>query len=208
MIKLFVVSELEKLKRDQAKNSLESFIHETRDKLEQNEYSEAATEEERSTIETDLKTVSEWLEYESDDSKAKLFEDKLQQLRELTKELFSRVHEHRERPEALAALNNILNISQMFYANAKKSGDEDQIFTEVELNNLQKLCDETHAWMVESVAEQESLPANANPNKLTLRAIAEKIAALDREVKYLLNKARLAPPKKKKEDELPKVSPA
>jgi len=39
--------------------------------------------------------------------------------------------------------------------------------------------------------------AKSESPKLTLKSIAEKMGALDREVKYMLNKARITPPKKK-----------
>lgn len=193
--------EIAKLKRDQAKNTLESFILETRDKLEQNEFASATTDEEKTKIESELRTASDWLEYESDGADAAVFEEQIKKLASITNELFNRVREHRERPEALGALRNILNISDMFHSNAINMSEDDQVFSQVELTNLRVLVDETQTWMEESVKEQALLPANVNPTKLTLRAIAEKIAALDREVKYLLNKARVTPPKKKPKKE-------
>lgn len=177
---------------------------ETRDKLEQNEFSSASTEEEKTKIESELRTSSDWLEYESDAADAAVFEEQIKKLSTTTKELFDRVREHRERPEALFALRNILNISDMFHSNAINMSEDDQVFSQVELTNLRKLVDDTQTWMVESVKEQALLPNHVNPTKLTLRAIAEKITALDREIKYLLNKARVTPPKKKPKKEEPK----
>ena len=46
----------------------------------------------------------------------------------------------------------------------------------------------------------------SSPPKMTIKLIGEKVANLDREVKYLLNKARFAQPlKKKAEKEKEKV---
>lgn len=198
-----------KLKRDQSKNALESFIVETRHKLEQQEFAESVTDDERTKIETGLRTSSDWLEYESDGSEAGAFDEQIQKLQMVTKEIFERVREHRERPEALSALRNILNISDMFHTNAINVSEDEQIFSQIELANLRKIIDDTQSWMEDAETEQAALPKNVNPNKLTLRAIAEKISALDREVKYLLNKARITPPKKKpikvEEEEVKKV---
>lgn len=198
-----------KLKRDQSKNALESFIVETRHKLEQQEFAESVTDDERTKIETGLRTSSDWLEYESDGSEAGAFDEQIQKLQMITKEIFERVREHRERPEALSALRNILNISDMFHTNAINVSEDEQIFSQIELANLRKIIDDTQSWMEDAETEQAALPKNVNPNKLTLRAIAEKISALDREVKYLLNKARITPPKKKpikvEEEEVKKV---
>ena len=122
--------------------------------------------------------------------------------------MFDRVRENQERPEALSALNNMLNISEMFYLNAKNVSEDEQIFSEVELNSLNVLIEDIKTWVADGVAELNTLPDHVNPTKLTLRAIAEKMASLDREVKYLLNKARVTPPKKKvkKDEDAKKVS--
>lgn len=53
---------------------------------------------------------------------------------------------------------------------------------------------------MKKVKEQAAIPLSENP-KLTIKSIVEKMATLDREVKYLINKAKnWRPPKKAKED--------
>lgn len=67
----------------------------------------------------------------------------------MTAPLYKRVNEHEERPEALAALNSMINGSEHFLATlrtktkeALNRGDE-AIFTEVEMNTLEKIIKET-----------------------------------------------------------------
>lgn len=57
-----------RLAKVKAKNSLESFIVDTRDKMYSDEYEKACTEEEKANIMNSLSEISEWLEYESDDA--------------------------------------------------------------------------------------------------------------------------------------------
>lgn len=99
----------------------------------------------------------------------------------------------------------MLNISEMFYTNAKNVSAEDQTFTEVELTSLRKIIDDTGKWLADAQKEEGALARHLTPTQLTLKNLSEKITALDREVKYMLNKARLATPKKKKKAEEPKV---
>ncbi|OTF77659.1 hypothetical protein BLA29_007850, partial [Euroglyphus maynei] len=172
--------EQDKLKRDQMKNALESFIHETKDKLNQDDYSQSVTNDERENIEKELRTVSEWLDYESDSEQASTFEEKLTKLSGQTKDLFERVREHRERPEALSSLTSMLNIADMFHTNAMNVSKDEQIFTDVELSTLKKLIDDTKTWMNDQIREQDSLPRTANP-LLTVRIIVEKTMLVDRE---------------------------
>lgn len=101
-----------------------------------------------------------------------------------------RVREHKERPDALEALNNMVNISMGFLEKSKSLPEDEQLFTEVELSTLEKLVTETVTWREKKVKEQDATPFSSPP-VLTVRSIAEKIDALDREVKYMVNKARV-----------------
>ncbi|XP_015795226.1 hypoxia up-regulated protein 1 [Tetranychus urticae] len=198
-----IAKDEEKHKRDGMKNSLESFITETKMRLYENEYESASTQEEREKILKALETTSEWLETEADSADSKTIEEKLFSLMKTARDVFERVKEHKERPEALKALNEILNISRMFYEGALNTSAEDQIFTEVEITTLGKLVKETEVWLGEAVSEQERIPRFETP-KLLVRNIQEKIVTLDREVKYLINKARTTPPKPKTTDDTAK----
>lgn len=197
-----------KLARDHARNALESFLHETKDKMYTEEYEKASTEEERQKVLAKLTEDSDWLEYESDSAETKAFKDRLSGLTRLVKDLFDRVQEHRERPGALTALNNMVNASEVYLTAI--GALQDQVFTEVEINTLSRIINETKDWQAEQVALQEATPLHETP-KLTLRMIFDKIQLLDRETKYLLNKAQRAPPPKPsttKKPETPDTSQA
>uniref|UniRef100_A0A1E1X932 Hypoxia up-regulated protein 1 n=1 Tax=Amblyomma aureolatum TaxID=187763 RepID=A0A1E1X932_9ACAR len=182
-----------KLARDHARNALESFLHETKDKMYSEDYEKASTEEHRQNILSMLTESSDWLEYESDNAETKVFKEKLSNLTRLVKDLFDRVQEHRERPGALVALNNMVNASEVYLSAI--TGLQDQVFTAVEIETLSRIINETKEWQAEQVALQDKTPLHETP-KLTLRMIFEKIQVLDRETKYLLNKAQRAPPPK------------
>lgn len=72
-----------------------------------------------------------------------MFKGKLSVLKELTRDLFERVREHRDRPEALKALTDMLNISGVFLGSARNMTEDTQIFTEVELNTMENLITDT-----------------------------------------------------------------
>ncbi|EEC17212.1 hypoxia up-regulated protein, putative [Ixodes scapularis] len=130
-----------KLARDHARNALESFVLETKDKMYSEEYERAASEEEKQNIVAKLNEGSEWLEYESDNAETKAFKDKLSGLTRIVKDLFDRVQEHRERPQALAALTGMLNTSEVYLTAIQALKGE--IFTEVEITTLAKAINET-----------------------------------------------------------------
>ncbi|GFY46406.1 hypoxia up-regulated protein 1 [Trichonephila inaurata madagascariensis] len=150
-----------RLAKAKAKNSLESFIVETKDKLYNEEYEKASTDKERTNILQKLSEASDWLEYESDDATTEAFKNKVSDLRKLTKDLFDRVREHRDRPEALKALSEMLNISQLFMHSARNVSEEDQIFTEVELKTLENLITETKKKAQEKKTKTNESAQNA-----------------------------------------------
>ncbi|XP_063910653.1 hypoxia up-regulated protein 1 [Zophobas morio] len=192
-------AEKELNRRATALNNLESFVIDVQNKLYEDDFVAAATEDEVSKIKNSCSEVSDWLYEDGSDADADTYEKKLDTLRTLTADLFKRVWEHNERPEALNAMNSMLNHSVHFLANAKNltktANPEKDVFTDVEVEALEKLIKETEEWKDKMVEEQSKLK-KFDPIKLTVRSITDKMGALDREVKYLVNKIKLWRPKK------------
>ncbi|XP_043533656.1 hypoxia up-regulated protein 1 [Chiloscyllium plagiosum] len=190
--------DLQKQEHEKMANSLEAFIFETQDKLYQDEYQAVSTQDERDQISTKLSEVSNWLDEDGYAASTQELKTKLSELRKMCKELFFKVEERRKWPDRLAALDSMLNHSTIFLKGARLIPEADQIFTEVELNTLEKVITETTKWKNETVEEQNKLPSTQKPILLA-KDIEAKLGLLDREVKYLLNKAKFAKPKLRKE---------
>uniref|UniRef100_UPI0037E93346 hypoxia up-regulated protein 1 isoform X2 n=1 Tax=Semicossyphus pulcher TaxID=241346 RepID=UPI0037E93346 len=188
--------DLAKQEREKTLNSLEAFIFETQDKLYQEDYQLVVSEVEKEQISGKLSEASEWMDEEGYTATTKQLREKLSQLKSLCKDMFFRVEERRKWPDRLAALNSMLNTSSFFLRSAKLIPVDDQIFTDVELNLLEKVINETTTWKNETVAEQEKRSPKERPILLS-KDIESKLALLDREVNYLLNKAKFAKPKSK-----------
>jgi len=187
--------------RATAFNDLESSCIDIQAKLYEEVYEKCSTEEEREKIRTKCSEVSDWLydDY-TEDTEIAVLKDKLKEVKELTSGLTARVREQHERPEAMAALKNMLNTSSVYHAKAAGStGVVDGFFTQVELDALGKVLNETQAWIEASEKAIAEEPAHQMPT-VTAGKIAEKGIALDREVKYLANKARIAKQRKVAEE--------
>jgi hypothetical protein len=102
--------------------------------------------------------VSDWLYGEGSGADAATYEAKLSELKTLTGPLYWRVKEHMERPEALAALHSMINGSSVFLANARNmtTDSPDGLFTQVELDTLEKVINETQVSDIYLFVEQES----------------------------------------------------
>nr|CAD7392844.1 unnamed protein product [Timema cristinae] len=191
-----------KRRREVALNALESFVFDAQNKLHTDEYQKAATKDEVTQIKNTCSEVSDWLYDEGEDAPVELYDQKLSELRTLTGALYRRVRENQERPEALAVLHSMINSSTNFLAGARNvtaQATEGGMFTPVELDTLDRVIKETKEWKQKMEGEQAALNPTENP-KLTVKLITEKMAVLDREVKYLVNKAKIWRPKKSKED--------
>ncbi|KAK0138207.1 Hypoxia up-regulated protein 1 [Merluccius polli] len=188
--------DLAKHEREKTLNTLEAFIFETQDKLYQEEYQLAVSEEEKEKMEAKLRAASEWLDEEGYAAATKELREKLSELKSLCKALFFRVEERRKWPDRLAALDSMLNTSSYFLRSARMIPEDDQIFSEVELKTLEKVINDTTAWKNETVAAQDKRSPTERPVLLS-KELEAKLGLLDREVNYLLNKAKFAKPKPK-----------
>ncbi|XP_047235534.1 hypoxia up-regulated protein 1 isoform X2 [Girardinichthys multiradiatus] len=188
--------DLAKQEREKVLNSLEAFIFETQEKLYQEDHQHVVTEEEQEQILTKLRDASDWMDEEGYTATTKELREKLSHLKSLCKDMFFRVEERRKWPELLTTLDNMLNTSAFFLRSAKLIPEDDHIFTEVELNMLEKVINETTIWKNETVAEQEKRSPRERPILLS-RDIESKLVLLEREMNYLLNKAKFAKPKPK-----------
>ncbi|KAM3868715.1 hypoxia up-regulated protein 1 [Diretmus argenteus] len=188
--------DLQKQEREKTLNSLEAFIFETQDKLFQEEYQLVVSKEETEQISVKLSESSAWMDEDGYSATTKELREKLSELKSLCKAMFFRVEERRKWPDRLAALNSMLNTSSFFLRSAKLIPEDDQIFTDVELKTLEKVINETTTWKNETVAEQDKRSPTERPILLS-KDIESKLTLLDREVNYLLNKAKFAKPKPK-----------
>lgn len=185
-------------RRETALNNLESLVIDARVKLETDEYAKAATAEEKDKIAKACAHISEWLYEDGSDADAETYEKKIMEMHGLTNDLYSRVWEHHERPEALKALHQMLNGSTVFLDNAKNltkaKNPEKDVFTDVEIDTLSKVITETTDWRDKMVLEQKKTKRSETV-VLTVKMLTEKMALLDREVKYLVNKLKIWRPK-------------
>lgn len=187
----------EKKLLEKAKNDLEAYIYDMSDKLSDEDHEKCSTSTEREEYSKLFAEAGEWMYEQEEDAKKEVFLNKLKELKKLVKDLVYRVKELKERPKALEALNSMLNHSEFFLVSVRNlSLGEDPMFTEVEATTLDKLINETYQWLDTMTKDQNITPLTEKP-KLLVDDIAMKYQALDREVKYLINKAKMYRPKTK-----------
>lgn len=188
------VYDFEKTKRETALNNLETFIIDAQQKLESEEYATVATSQEAESILKACSEISEWLYEDGFSVTAEIYEEKLSYLQKLTNDVYERVYEHRERPEALKGMTSMLNASTTFLNNMRNLSLSSEIFTQIEIETLEKVINETQEYY-NTIVKSFTETALYEPVKYKVRDIVNKMALLDREVNYLINKAKIWRPK-------------
>lgn len=188
------VYDFEKTKRETALNNLETFIIDAQQKLESEEYATVATSQEAESILKACSEISEWLYEDGFSVTAEIYEEKLSYLQKLTNDVYERVYEHRERPEALKGMISMLNASTTFLNNMRNLSLSSEIFTQIEIETLEKVINETQEYY-NTIVKSFTETALYEPVKYKVRDIVNKMALLDREVNYLINKAKIWRPK-------------
>ena len=82
--------------------------------------------------------------------------------------------------------------------NLSDTTPDDPVFTAVELQTLEKLNADTRAW-IQLVTENQKKKSDHETAAFSVAEVETKIADLDREIKYLINKAKIHKPKPKPE---------
>jgi hypoxia up-regulated 1 len=191
--------EQEKLRRENAVNSLETHVIEAQRRFQEKEYISCATQKELEEIKSLCSEISDWIYEDGIDAKVEVFEEKLESFTKKTNEVYARHWEHRERPEAVKALKGMIEGAQQFLASAKnitQDPEKKDVFNEKEIEDLAKGIQEVIDWRDKEVSAQNKMPKN-EPVRLTVKQLTDKMAFLDREVKYLVNKIKRWRPKEK-----------
>merc|ERR1712223_600080 len=154
----------ERVEKETALNELQSFNFDLGDKIYQEDHEAASTEAEREAIQAEVSKISDWLDEEAGiEAPLEDFSSRLKTLKDLAAPIFARVREHRERPEWLDNLKQSLNHSTTFLQTSKekteKAAEEEKLFKEKELEQLEKKIAEVEKWRDEKLAEQKATEA-------------------------------------------------
>ncbi|XP_058948483.2 hypoxia up-regulated protein 1 [Pocillopora verrucosa] len=185
-----------KAANERAKNLLETHIYGMREELFTDTGVLLSTEEEREKIDQALSEASDWLDDEGWDSTADVYETKLQKLKDQSYEFRIRLKEHKERPKAVEMLKSSLNLSKTFLVQIDNITDKDEIYTAKDLEELSKLINDTTEWIEKNEKKQKEAKPSDKPVFL-VKDIETKQGKIDRELVYLLNKAKYYVPKPK-----------
>lgn len=188
--------DIAKMENERTKNSLESFLYNFKDKLFSDAVEEISTEEERTKINEKFSEISDWLDEEGFDATADIYTSKLKELEKVTDELRFRISESENRPKAIAELQSSLNLTNVFKKQLRNMPESSEIYSEKDLKDLDKVSSEVAEWLGINWKKQNETDPKAKP-VLLVKEISAMQGKLDRELLYLINKAKYYVPKPK-----------
>ncbi|XP_027185574.1 heat shock 70 kDa protein 16 [Coffea eugenioides] len=149
------------------KNSLESYVYDTRNKL-LNSYRSFATDAEREGISSSLQQTEEWLYDDGDDESEHVYTRKLEDLKKMVNPVEHRYKDEEARAQATRSLLNCIVENRMAVGSLPPS-ERDAVYNE---------CSKAEQWLRERTQLQDSLPKNADPT-LSSSEIRRRTEALD-----------------------------
>ena len=177
--------------------------HDKQDKLDQEGYSECATETEKEEIRALLSSASDWL-WDVEEPTAQIYRSKLDELEKATKSWIIRSIEKSRRAEIIKVFDEQFNHTQHLLAAMKKEHaelpEDDRPFTDDMIKTLEDKLKETIDWKNETVAKQEKMEDTEDPVLNTVEA-GKKAQALQRESDFLVKKRKSWRPKPPKKEE-------
>lgn len=163
------------------RNTLESYVYETRSKL-LDTYRSFASESEKERISTNLQQTEEWLYEDGDDESENVYSKKLEDLKKLIDPIEMRYMDEEARAQAKKVLLNCIEEHRM----AVKSAHPTE--REAVLNE----CFKAEKWLQERTQLQDSLPKNADPI-IWSSEIKRNTEALDAMCKHIMRSKSSGP---------------
>ena len=181
-----------------ARNALEEYIYDWRDKLDGQQYDMFITPQDKQTFHGDLGKTEEWLyaDEESGDIQSRaVYQEKMDNLKKrFSNDLVFRSKEHETRAEVIERLGKSIQMGYKLLENKE--------IEEAKLKSLHELLTEQSKWFEKAHGEFSSMCLTTNP-RITTKEIQEHINATESTTKSImedLHRKRAEEERKKKEE--------
>lgn len=162
------------LATEAAKNSLEEYGYEMRDRIE-GAYGEYIDPSIKDKFLSDLNAVVDWIYEEGDDQPKSVYVEKLDALKKVGAPVVERYREAEERPRAERALRATL---QRLQEEAMSSDDKYAHIPAAEKQDIVDRLDRARRWLDDQLAKQEKVPKFDTPVVLSRDIAAEENAVI------------------------------
>lgn len=191
-----------------AKNSVEEYIYNIREKISE-ELADYILEADREAFSSKLTDTEDWLYEDGEDCEKSVYEEKLKDLKMIGEAAKKRKTEFEARKQAVETLGHSIQMASKV-VEAYKAGDEKyNHLTDAEITKVAKMIEEKTTWLNNSATTLEKTAKTANPTILTCQFYSER-DAFEAMCRPIVNKPKpkVEPPKEEKADTKAKTEAA
>ncbi|XP_056140568.1 heat shock 70 kDa protein 4a [Lampris incognitus] len=192
--KMVMQDKLEK-ERNDAKNNVEEYVYDMRDKLH-GALEKFVSEAERDTFSLKLEDTENWLYEDGEDQQKQVYIDKLTELKKLGQPIQDRYVEAAERPKAFDELGKQIQMYMKIIEAYKAKDEQYNHLDELEVTQVNKHVDDAMIWMNNKMNQQSK-------QDLTLEPVV-KVSEIQAKTKELISTCNPVVSKPKPKVELPK----
>ncbi|CAL8365654.1 unnamed protein product [Lota lota] len=192
--KMIMQDKLEK-ERNDAKNNVEEYVYEMRDKLH-GLLEKFVSPPDRDSFSSKLEDTENWLYEDGEDQLKQVYIDKLAELKQLGQPIMERYMEAEEGPKAFAELGKQIQMYMKLVGAYKAKDEQYDHLNELEMTRVEKQVSDAMAWLNDKMNQQ----SKQDPTKEPVVRVSE-IQAKTKEL-YLSCNSVVSKPKPKVE--LPK----
>uniref|UniRef100_F6PGK4 Heat shock protein family A (Hsp70) member 4 like n=1 Tax=Ornithorhynchus anatinus TaxID=9258 RepID=F6PGK4_ORNAN len=159
--KMIMQDKLEK-ERNDAKNAVEEYVYDLRDKLA-SVLEKFVAQEDSSRLTLMLEDTENWLYEDGEDQPKQVYIDKLQELKKLGQPIHTRYVEHEERPKALNHLGKKIQLLMKAVEAFKNKDEKYDHLDAAEMDKVEKSINEAMSWLNSKMNAQNKLGLTQDP---------------------------------------------
>uniref|UniRef100_A0A4W5RFC8 Heat shock protein family A (Hsp70) member 4 like n=1 Tax=Hucho hucho TaxID=62062 RepID=A0A4W5RFC8_9TELE len=184
---MIVQDKLEK-ERNDAKNAVEEYVYDLRDKL-CGIYEKYTTEEDSNRLTMMLEDTENWLYEEGEDQAKQVYVDKLEDLKRFGQPIQDRHREQEDRPRAFEEMGKKIQLYMKAVELYKQKDERYQHLNAEEMSNVEKCINESMGWMNSKMNAQSQLTIAQDP-VVKVADIISKIQEMDEVCNPVVNRLK------------------
>ncbi|XP_043651144.1 heat shock 70 kDa protein 4 isoform X2 [Drosophila teissieri] len=178
--------------RIDAKNALEEFVYDMRNKLQGGALERFVVEAERETIVAQLNDLENWLYEDGEDCERDIYTSRLQALHQKTDPIKVRASDYEQGPAAFDDLKNSIAIARLAVAEFRKGVPKYDHLTETEFINISETADKAQSWLDANLPKFSQSPRTAD-SPVQISAVRQEVQTLNACVSSVINRAKPKP---------------
>ncbi|XP_068149135.1 heat shock 70 kDa protein 4 isoform X2 [Drosophila tropicalis] len=188
-----IVNDQKETERIDAKNALEEFVYDMRNKLQGGPLERFVVENVRSSIVAQLNDLENWLYEDGEDCEREIYTSRLQSLQQQTDPIKARAHDYELCPAVFEELKASVAHARQAVNEFRKGVPKYDHLTETEFINISEMADKTQKWLDDNLSKFTQTPRTSD-SPVQVAAVRQEVQLLNACVNSVINRAKPKPP--------------